>query len=160
MWSKSTDSRTRLSDSFNNLDSFSKHNFETLGKSHILSASRSLSEKWEWSKWANTCKALGTVSGQSKLFSRRNRCGLMFQLSTIIWHILNKHKPSGLKVHSSAGRMGDSAGLGQAHSGVSGWLIGHLWIDFVALGHICSHLGSWLAIGRSRMASLSAPCGQ
>ena len=117
MWSKSTDSRTRLSDSFNNLDSFSKHNFATLGKSHILSASRSLSEKWEWSKWANTCKALGTVSGQSKLFSRRNRCGLMFQLSTIIWHILNKHKPSGLKVHSSAGRMGDSAGLGQAHSG-------------------------------------------
>ena len=83
----------------------------------------------------------------------------MFQLSTIIWPILNK-QPSGLKVRGSAGRMGDSAGLSQAHSGVSGQLTGHLWIDFVALGHICSHLGSWLATGRSRMASLSAPCGQ
>ena len=65
----------------------------------------------------------------------------MFQLSEI-WYILNKHKPSGLKVHGSDGRIGDSAGLGQAHSGVSGRLIGNLWIDFVALGHICSHLGS------------------
>lgn len=66
----------------------------------------------------------------------------MYQLSAIICHILNKHKPSALKAHGSAWWIGGSAGQGYAHSGVSGQLAGHLWVYFAALGCAHSDIGS------------------